>query len=114
MAVNHVVLFGFKPDASSEAIMQCCHEMLSLKDRCTLASTGKPYIMASKGGKDTSIEGLQNGLTHAFVVEFASVADRDYYVKKDEAHRGFVEKWFTAPGAILAKAVVVDFLPGSF
>lgn len=57
---------------------------------------------------------MQNGLTHAFVVEFASVADRDYYVKKDEAHRGFVEKWFTAPGAILAKAVVVDFLPGSF
>jgi hypothetical protein len=29
---------------------------------------------------------LQKGLTHGFVVEFNSLADRDYYVAKDPAH----------------------------
>ena len=29
---------------------------------------------------------LQKGLTHGFVMEFASVADRDYYITKDQTH----------------------------
>lgn len=34
----------------------------------------------------------QGGLTHGFVVEFASKADRDYYVSDDPAHQAFVKK----------------------
>lgn len=34
----------------------------------------------------------QGGLTHGFVVEFASKEDRDYYVSKDPAHQAFVAK----------------------
>lgn len=32
------------------------------------------------------LEELQKGLTHGFVVEFASVTDRDYYTTKDPVH----------------------------
>lgn len=34
----------------------------------------------------------QGGFTHGFVVEFASQADRDYYVSKDPSHQAFVAK----------------------
>jgi Stress responsive A/B Barrel Domain len=53
---------------------------------------------------------LQKGLTHGFVMEFASVADRDYYVAKDPAH--------AKAGAELLKSseelVVVDYEVGVF
>ncbi|OAQ72047.1 stress responsive alpha-beta barrel [Pochonia chlamydosporia 170] len=114
MAVDHVVIFQFKPEASAQAVKQCCDEMLGLKEQCLLASTGKPYIVRSKGGKDVSIEGLQNGFTHIFVVEFDSVADRDFYVKEDKAHHAFVGKWITSADSIVSKALVMDFAPGSF
>lgn len=52
----------------------------------------------------------QNGITHGFVVEFASVADRDYYVKTDPAHQAFVK---TLDGLVV-KAIVVDFLNGEY
>lgn len=35
---------------------------------------------------------LQGGFTHGFVVEFASEADRDYYVSQDQIHQAFVKK----------------------
>jgi hypothetical protein len=31
-------------------------------------------------------EKLQKGLTHGFVVEFASLTDRDYYTERDPVH----------------------------
>ena len=33
---------------------------------------------------------MKGGITHAFVIEFATVEDRDYYVAKDPAHQEFV------------------------
>lgn len=53
-------------------------------------------------------------MTHAFVVEFDSEADRDFYVKQDKAHHAFVEKWFKAKDAPLGKAAVLDFVPEAF
>ncbi|OAA34858.1 stress responsive A/B barrel domain protein [Metarhizium rileyi] len=113
MGVHHVVIFQFKPDASAQSVKQCCDEMLGLKDQCVLASTGKPYIVSSKGGREMSIEGLHNDFTHVFVVEFDSVVERDFYVKEDKAHHGFVGKWITSDDAIVSKAMVVDFVPGA-
>ena len=49
-------------------------------------------------------------MTHAFVVEFASVEDRDYYVKEDPVHREFVQSL----DGVLEKGQVVDFTPGVF
>lgn len=67
--------------------------------------TNKAYIVSISGGKNNSSEGrdvmispasftahppdhekLQKGLTHGFVVEFASLTDRDYYTEKDPVH----------------------------
>lgn len=52
----------------------------------------------------------QNGITHGFVVEFASAEDRDYYVMTDPAHQAFV----TSIGDLVEKAIVVDFSDGVY
>lgn len=54
--------------------------------------------------------GRQGGITHIFVVEFASAEDRDYYVESDAAHKGFVESL----SGLVAKAQVVDFTSNAF
>ncbi|KAH7146391.1 stress responsive A/B barrel domain protein [Dactylonectria macrodidyma] len=108
--ITHIVLFKFKAEVSITQVQTVNDDMLTLKDRCLHPDTGKPYILSSKGGSDNSIENLQDGITHAFVVEFASAEDREYYVTKDLAHREFV----SGLSAVLAKAQVIDFTPGTF
>lgn len=56
------------------------------------------------------IDDYKNGITHAFVVEFASAADRDYYVKEDPTHKAFVQSL----NGVIEKAQVVDFTDGVF
>lgn len=53
---------------------------------------------------------VQGGFSHAFVVEFETVEDRDHYVKKDEAHINFVKSL----DGIVEAVRVMDFTPGSF
>jgi hypothetical protein len=107
--------------------------MLNLRENCIHPTTQKPYIKASAGGKDNSIEGLQvctvhvscncnlviwtmvvltakNGITHVFVVEFENEEDREYYVRSDPAHQAFVKSL----DGVIEKAQVVDFTPGVF
>lgn len=103
--------------------------MLHLRENCIHPTTQKPYIKASAGGKDNSIEGLQvctrflqqppgsmvlltakNGITHVFVVEFENEDDREYYVRSDPAHQAFVKSL----DGVIEKAQVVDFTPGVF
>jgi hypothetical protein len=49
-------------------------------------------------------------MTHAFVVEFESAGDRDYYVNEDPAHQAFKR----LAGEVLEDAQVVDFTNGVF
>ncbi|KAI1859866.1 hypothetical protein JX265_010315 [Neoarthrinium moseri] len=84
--------------------------MLSLKDGCVHPESQRPYIKSLTGGKDNSPEGLQNGIQYAFVVEFESLADRDYYVSTDPTHQAFVQ----SAGSIIEKAIVVDYSTGIF
>ncbi len=56
----------------------------------------------------------KHGITHAFIVEFDSVADRDYYVKDDPEHIKFVQTYVTSPDSVLEKGQVIDFVPGEF
>jgi hypothetical protein len=44
-------------------------------------------------------------MQYAFVVVFASADDRDYYVKRDQAHRNFV----SSIQDIIEKAIVFDY-----
>ncbi|KKK26070.1 hypothetical protein P175DRAFT_0473749 [Aspergillus ochraceoroseus IBT 24754] len=108
--ITHIVLFQFKADASPEAVKDVCTRMLALRENCLHPTSQKPYILTSSGGVDNSIEGIQNGITHAFVVKFASTEDRDYYVNKDPAHRTFVQSL----DGVIEKAQVVDFTGGVF
>lgn len=52
----------------------------------------------------------QHGSTHAFVVEFESEQDRDYYVNEDPAQASFVLEVLQK----LDKATILDFSPGVF
>jgi hypothetical protein len=49
-------------------------------------------------------------MSHAFVLQFYSNEDRDYYVNKDPAHQAFKD----AAGAVVEKTLVVDFQDGIF
>lgn len=53
---------------------------------------------------------IQNGITHAFVVEFSSAEDRDYYVREDPTHKAFVQSL----DGVIEKAQVIDFTDGVF
>lgn len=53
---------------------------------------------------------IKNGITHGFVVEFASVEDRDYYVSTDPSHQAFVK----SIDNLVEKAIVVDFVDGAY
>ncbi|KIH87317.1 hypothetical protein SPBR_05407 [Sporothrix brasiliensis 5110] len=91
MSLVHTVLLQFKEDAAPETVKE-------------------PYILSIKGGRDNSAEGMQGGITHGFVVEFATAADRDYYAKNDPAHLAYA----ASLRALVTKAVVVDFADGVY
>ncbi|KAL3480194.1 hypothetical protein BJX99DRAFT_36227 [Aspergillus californicus] len=110
MSITHIVLLQFKAGLDAQVINDVCARMLALKENCIHPTSQKPYILSSSGGKDNSPEGMQNGITHAFVVVFASAEDRDYYVEKDPAHLGFVKTL----GDVLDKVQVIDYVPGVF
>lgn len=52
----------------------------------------------------------QLGISHAFILRFASEDDRDYYVNEDPAHQAFQE----AAAVVVEKTIVVDFQEGVF
>lgn len=53
---------------------------------------------------------FKNGITHAFVVEFENVQDREYYVKHDPAHQAFIKSL----DGVVEKVQVIDFTHGTF
>ncbi|KAK4703459.1 hypothetical protein P7C70_g2760, partial [Phenoliferia sp. Uapishka_3] len=83
-------------------------KFLALLDTCALNE--KPYILSATGGKNNSPEGQTRGLEHSFVLTFASLADRDYYLDVDPAHQAFKADI----GSKIASAVVMDFEAGVF
>ncbi|OJJ45056.1 hypothetical protein ASPZODRAFT_70217 [Penicilliopsis zonata CBS 506.65] len=110
MAITHLVLFQFVAGTSAATIKDVCARMLALKEQCLDPISQKPYILGSSGGIDNSIEGKQYGITHAFVVEFASEDDREYYVRRDPVHAAFVKSL----DGVVEKGQVVDFTDGVF
>ncbi|PVH91783.1 hypothetical protein DM02DRAFT_620323 [Periconia macrospinosa] len=110
MGVTHVVLFQFKASTNAETINDISQRMLGLKDGCIHPRSTMPYIKSVSGGTDNSPEGAQNGITHAFIIEFETAEDRDYYVNKDPVHDEFKK----LAGKVLEKAQVIDFTDGEF
>ncbi|RMZ66047.1 stress responsive A B barrel domain-containing [Pyrenophora seminiperda CCB06] len=107
---THIVLFQFKDGTSKFAVKEIFSHFVGLKKACVHPATLRPYIVSISGGKDISTENLQNGISHAFVMQFHSVEDRDYYVNHDPVHKAFKE----AAGTIMEKVIVVDYQNGVF
>ncbi|KAK4665013.1 uncharacterized protein QC763_509730 [Podospora pseudopauciseta] len=110
MGVMHVVMFSFKPLATPEEVQEVCDKLLALKDTCLHPETNRPYMKNIIGGVNTHMSDAQDRVTHAFVSEFDSDEDREYYLKTDPAYAAF---WEGAKG-IVEKTEVVGFMPGKF
>ncbi|KAJ7030602.1 stress responsive A/B barrel domain-containing protein [Mycena alexandri] len=78
----HIVMFAFEPLATPEEVQGVCDRLLALKENCLHPQTNKPYLKTSYGGKNNSPEGLNGDFTHAFVMEFGTEEDRDYYLRE--------------------------------
>lgn len=98
--LRHVVLFKFKDASSKEQVEKLVSEFRALPKKI-------PAIAEFEYGVNNSPEGLNDGLTHCFLVTFKSEKDRDVYLPH-AAHKAFVEQLMPH----LEKAVVVDYFAG--
>src|SRR5690625_4854309 len=95
--LRHVVMFQFKETSSDEDVRKVEEAFAALPSQI---SEIKDY----EWGINNSPEGLNQGLTHCFLVTFESEEDRDAYLPHP-AHEAFVE----ILGPHLEKAVVLDY-----
>lgn len=95
--LRHVVLFKFKDDATPEQIQTVVDAFRALPGKIQ-------GIKAFEWGTDVSPEPHSQGLTHAFLLTFASEKDRDDYLPHP-AHKEFGKSL----GPILDKVTVVDY-----
>lgn len=54
---------------------------------------------------------IQRGYTHSFVLEFASLEDRDYYIREDPAHVVDFGKFLTGT---VEEVMVTDIVPNEY
>ncbi|KAI0150170.1 hypothetical protein GGR57DRAFT_199349 [Xylariaceae sp. FL1272] len=107
---THVVAFQFNAGSPPELVKELVDRMSALKETCLHPKAGKPYIISASGGVDNSVQGLQNGLTHVFLVNFACKEDRDYYAIEDPVHLEFV-KWSEN---VVSQVLAIDYVEGEF
>ncbi|KAL4885402.1 dabb-domain-containing protein [Aspergillus karnatakaensis] len=86
MTVTHIVLFRMKAGLDAQAIEEACQRVVDLRNACLHPSTQQPYIKSFRAGRNNSPERRDGGFTHAFVAEFETEEDRDYYVSMDPVH----------------------------
>lgn len=87
--ITHIVLFKYKPSISWEAFEHHFETFKALQHRCLHPVTQRPYMLSMRMGKNRSWEPFSKGMTHAFVLEFASQDDLDYYLTRDPVHLEF-------------------------
>ena len=95
--LRHVVLLKFMDDATPAQIRKVESAFAALPSKVDA-------IYDLEWGTDVSVENLQQGFTHCFVVSFLSEADRAKYLPHP-AHKEFGQ----ILGPHLDKALVVDF-----
>lgn len=71
--LKHVVAFQFKAGVSEEQQSQAIQRFLALKDQI-------PEIKQFEGGEEISVEGLDKGFTHCYILTFENEAARDIYL----------------------------------
>ena len=82
--LRHVVTFQFKDEVTATRREQAVKDFVSLKDEI-------PEIKSFEGGEDISVEGLNKGFTHCFILTFESEAAKDIYIPHP-AHKALAEK----------------------
>jgi hypothetical protein len=95
--LRHVVLFKFKDGTGEEQVGQIERAFCALPDKVDA-------IYDFEWGTDVSVENLQQGFTHCFVVTFRSRDDRAKYLPHP-AHKMFGERL----GPHLDKVLVIDY-----
>ena len=94
---RHVVLFKFKPEATEVQVKEIEKAFAALPSKID-AVTGYEW------GKSESVEGLNDGFTHCFLVTFRDKKGRETYLPHAE-HKKFVE--LALPR--IEKVLVVDY-----
>ena len=95
--LRHVVMFGWKDGTDTDQINKIVAAFKELPSKISL-------IKSFEWGTNNSPEGLNQGLTHCFLVTFSSEADRDAYLVHP-AHKEFVSLLKPAP----VKITVLDY-----
>jgi len=95
--LRHVVMFKFKDSATAADIRKVEEEFAKLPQKIG-------GIHNYEWGMNCSPEGLNQGLTHCFILTFTSEKDRDAYLV-NPAHKEFGK----ILGPFLEKVIVVDF-----
>ncbi|MCC6507485.1 MAG: Dabb family protein [Pirellulaceae bacterium] len=98
--LRHMVMFKFKDSATKAQIDKLVEEFRGLPKKI-------PGIIDFEYGVNNSPEGLNEGLTHCFLVTFKGEKDREVYLPHP-AHKAFVDQLLPH----LDKAVVVDYFVG--
>lgn len=83
--VHHVVLFQFKPGATEAQIQDLADALVALKDKM-------PGVAKYVWGPSVSIERLEKGYTHGFILTFTDTASRDAYVPHP-LHKELIKKY---------------------
>jgi hypothetical protein len=97
-AYRHVVLFKFKPTASSDSVA-------AIESAFGALAAELPFVKGFEWGRNSSPEGLDEGFTHCFIVTFEGPQDRDAYLPHP-AHQAFCRRYLDPA---LEKVCVVDF-----
>lgn len=86
--LRHVVMFGFKDGTTAEETREIVRRFAELQNLV-------PGIEAFEWGENNSPEGLNHGLSHCFLLTFATAAARDAYLPHPEhvAFADWVGQW---------------------
>ncbi|MBA3482254.1 MAG: Dabb family protein [Pirellulales bacterium] len=95
--VKHFGVFEFKPEVSGPQIDDCFRQMRGMAGKI-------PGLMDVIHGPYQSLEGLNDGFTHGFIMRFESAAARDSYLPHPEHER---VKRIVVP--CLKRVIVFDF-----
>ncbi len=95
---RHVVLFKFKDDAPPA-------DVKAIEDQIMAMRSEIPTIKTMEWGKDVSVENLQDGFTHCFLVTFENADGLKVY-SPHAAHKAVLKSL----GPIMEKLLVFDYI----
>ncbi|OAG11169.1 dabb-domain-containing protein, partial [Paraphaeosphaeria sporulosa] len=106
--IMHIVLFKYRTDVTWSDLEDHFKSFMSLKTRSLHPQSGLPLIKSLRAGKNTSWEPFSKGMTHAFILEFASQDDLDYYLTAEPVHVQFSKD----AKPLIEDSLVVDIRDG--